>query len=107
MADAGLHRDLRRRLDRMPIPFPATGSGVEIRILKHLFTPEDARIALCVSAIPEPLAAIHNAIHKRIKPKLGREALREALDRMADRGLIQRKNSGAAAVGRRFLGLNV
>ncbi|MBE3098624.1 MAG: 4Fe-4S binding protein [Planctomycetes bacterium] len=84
--DDSLYRDLQRHLDRMPIAFPATGSGVEIRILKRLFSPEDARIALCLSAIPEPLTVIH----RRLRREMSREALGDALDRMAERGLILR-----------------
>ncbi len=53
-----LYRALQRHLDRMPVPFPATESGVEIRILKQLFTPEDAKLTLLLSAIPEPLGTI-------------------------------------------------
>jgi electron transport complex protein RnfB len=86
MDDDALYRDLQRHLDRMPIPFPATRSGVEIRILRRLFSPEDARIALCLSAIPEPLPVIH----RRIKGEMSREALGAALDSMANRSLIQR-----------------
>ena len=41
-----LYRELQRHLDRMPVAYPATESGVEIRILKQLFTPEEARLAL-------------------------------------------------------------
>ena len=86
MHDDTLYRDLQRHLDRMPIPFPATSSGVEIRILKRLFSPQDARIALCLSAMPEPVAAIQ----RRLGREMTREALGEALDGMAERGLIQR-----------------
>ena len=81
-----LYRDLQRHLDRMPIPYPATESGVEIRILERLFTPEEARVALCLSAIPEPL----EAIHRRGGHEMGREQLGEALDRMAEKGSIQK-----------------
>jgi hypothetical protein len=49
-------RRLQRHLDRMPVGFPATPSGVELRILQRLFTPEEAGIALELSAIPEPAA---------------------------------------------------
>jgi electron transport complex protein RnfB len=86
MTEDSIYRELQRHLDRMPVGFPATASGVEIRILKRLFTPEDARIALCLSALPEPLSTIH----KRIAREMSQEALRDALDRMAGRGLIQR-----------------
>lgn len=85
MAEKDVYRELQQHLDRMAVPFPATESGVEIRILKQLFTPEEARIALCLSAMPEPVSTIH----KRIKRQMDREALKVALDRMAESGSIQ------------------
>ncbi len=84
--DGEIYRELQRRLDRMPVPFPATESGVEIRILKRLFTPEEARLALELSAIPEKLGAIH----ARVKHEIGENELRAALDAMADKGAIQK-----------------
>jgi electron transport complex protein RnfB len=86
MAGDEIYRELQRHLDRMPVPYPATESGVEIRILKQLFTPEEARLALYLSAIPEPL----ETIHRRTKHELDREQLREALDQMAEKGSIQK-----------------
>jgi hypothetical protein len=53
-----VYRELRKHIDKMPVGFPSTKSGVEIRILKHLFTPEEARIALNLSALPESLERI-------------------------------------------------
>ena len=44
-----LYVRLQKHLDRQAVGFPATKSGVEIRILKHIFTPEEARIATCLS----------------------------------------------------------
>jgi len=85
-ADDDLYRALQRHLDRMPVPYPATESGVELRILRRLFSPEDARLALCLSVIPEPAATIH----RRAGRKTPRAALAAALDRMAERGIIQR-----------------
>ena len=43
-----LYLRLRRHLDRQPMGFPATRSGSEIRILKHIFTPREAQIAACL-----------------------------------------------------------
>jgi electron transport complex protein RnfB len=83
---------LQVHLDRMPVPFPATESGVEIRILQRLFTEQDARIALCLSAIPEALPAIQ----RRIRPAMPREALKAALESMAERGLIERHTTARA-----------
>ena len=81
-----LYRALQHHLDRMPVAFPATESGVEIRILRQLFTPDEARLALCLSAIPETV----RTIHRRVRGEMGLEQLREALDRMAEKGSIQK-----------------
>ena len=86
MEDDELYRALQRHLDRMPVAYPATESGVEIRILKRLFTPDEARLALCLSAIPEPLGTIH----RRTRRQMSRERLSGTLDRMADKGSIHK-----------------
>jgi Pyruvate/2-oxoacid:ferredoxin oxidoreductase delta subunit len=69
----------------MPVAFPATESGVELRILARLFTPLEARVALCLSALAEPLSTIH----RRIRHELDAETLRETLQTMAEHGLIE------------------
>jgi len=80
------YRALQRHLDRMPVPYPATESGVELRILKRLFTPEEAQLALCLSTIPES----PTTIHRRVRSVMTREQLCEALDRMAEKGSIRK-----------------
>jgi H+/Na+-translocating ferredoxin:NAD+ oxidoreductase subunit B len=104
MAD-DLYRQLQQHLDRMPIPFPATESGVEIRILKRLYTPEDARLTLCVSAIPEP----PETILKRLKHTgMDLRRLRKTLDRMADEGLIERlRVKGKTVYGKSPLAIGI
>ena len=92
--DDALYRALQRHLDRMPVPYPATESGVELSILRRLFTPDDARLALCLSAIPESLATVH----RRAGRTTPRAALAAALDRMAERGLIQRVTTRRGAL---------
>jgi ferredoxin len=79
-----LYRRLQQHLDRMPVGFPATQSGVEIRILQRLFTPEEAEIALELSAIPETAATIH----KRFKSRIALPELKQKLDRMGEKGNI-------------------
>ena len=55
-----IYRDLQQHLDKGPVGYPATESGVDIRLLRHLFTPEEARIATCLSNIKlEPIKRIH------------------------------------------------
>jgi electron transport complex protein RnfB len=55
---ADVYRRLQRHLDQLPIGFPATASGVELRILARLFPPEEAELALRLSALPEPVETI-------------------------------------------------
>ena len=47
-------------MDNQAVGFPATRSGVEIKILKHIFTPAEAEIACCLSYKFEPLETIFN-----------------------------------------------
>ena len=50
-----IYRELQKHLDKLPIGFPATESGVELRILKKLFTPKQAELALKLVFQPLPL----------------------------------------------------
>ena len=59
MKDEGdVYRRLQKHLDELPIGFPATESGVELRILRTLFTPEEAEVALGLNALPETALTI-------------------------------------------------
>lgn len=68
--------ELQKHLDNHPVGFPATRSGVELKILKHIFTPQEAEIACCLSYKFEPLETIYkravrlvdspNALEKRL-----------------------------------------
>lgn len=49
---------LREFLDGMPGGFPATESGVEIKILRKLFTPEEAEMVMHLKPFPETASAI-------------------------------------------------
>lgn len=49
---------LQQHLNNQTVGFPATRSGVEIKILKHIFTPAEAAIACCLSYKYEPLQTI-------------------------------------------------
>ena len=86
METEALYRKLQQHLDRMPVGFPATESAVEIRILRQLFTPEEAELTLQASAIPEPAAAIR----RRVKPSATLAEVTARLDQMSDKGLILR-----------------
>ena len=75
---------LRQYLDRFPLGFPATGPGVEIRILKKLFSEEEARVAVLLAPFPESV----ESIAKRAGMESGN--LSHMLERMSLKGLIFR-----------------
>jgi electron transport complex protein RnfB len=86
MADESqVYHDLQTHLDKLPIGFPSTKSGVEIRILKHFFTLEEAELACQLPMIPEPLAQIYDRFDKS---KIAVDELERALDRMVAKGSI-------------------
>ncbi len=80
-----LYRRLQQHLDRSPVGFPPTRSGVEIRILERLFTPQQAEFALALGVLPEPASIIR----KRLAGNIPLDQLRQSLDAMAANGLIQ------------------
>lgn len=51
---------LQQHLDSQPVGFPATRSGAELKILKHIFSTQEAEIAACLSHKPEPLETIYD-----------------------------------------------
>ena len=80
-----IYRQLQKHLDHMPVPFPETESGVEIRLLKHLFNEEEAGITLKLSALPEPIEKIHSRFKKG---EIAREKLVEILNGLFEKGAI-------------------
>ncbi|MGD2122821.1 MAG: 4Fe-4S binding protein [Gemmatimonadota bacterium] len=85
MPTENVYRRLQAHIDKMPVPFPATESGVELRLLEHLFTPEEAEMALHLSALPEPVEKIHR---RAKKAGIGRDELEAGLSRLAKKGAI-------------------
>ena len=83
--ESQVYRDLQTHLDKLPIGFPSTETGVEIRILKHLFTPEEAELACQLSMTPEPLDQIYDRFDKS---KMAMDELEGALDHMVEKGAI-------------------
>lgn len=79
---------LQQHLDKQAVGFPATKSGAEIRILKHIFTPREAEIATCLSYKLEPL----ETIFERSRALVGSpEELAAALDEIEKKGGIETK----------------
>jgi ferredoxin len=85
--DEGIYKKLAQHLDNLPGGFPPTKTGVELRILRRLFTPEEAELAVHLSLIAEaPPVIAHRA-------KLSVEEAAWRLEEMARKGLIFRIES--------------
>lgn len=73
---------LRERLNSLPIGMPKTESGVEIDILKQLFTLEEAKMALNLTASLETVSEISQRI------KASKKHVSSVLCRMGAKGLV-------------------
>ena len=82
-----VYRTLQKSLDALPISYPATESGVEIKILKHMFSPVQALIGSNLGIMPIPL----KDIYEKLKGEgLQFEEVEELLEVMHTEGLIYR-----------------
>ncbi len=75
---------LREFLDQFPLGYPKSDSGVEIKILKKLFTEEEANIAMKLTHIPEEVGQIA----KRVGMEF--DLLEDMLEKMAKKVLVFR-----------------
>jgi len=81
--ESDVYRRLQKHLDELPVGYPATESGVELRILRQLFTPEEAEVALSLSAVPETARKI-----RQRQPGRTEEELERMLDHLVEKGAI-------------------
>ena len=77
------YQRLAEHLDAMPQGFPRTESGVEIKILKKVFTEEEAEVASQMKLVPESA--------EQVAERLGRDAteMGKLLELMTSKGQIQ------------------
>ena len=79
-----IYRNLAKHLDNLPGGFPATESGVELRILKRLFTPEEADLATYLTLIAEEPRVVAR------RAKIDNSEAARRLEDMAQKGLVFR-----------------
>lgn len=77
-----IYRKLAQHLDKLPCGFPATEDGLELKILKHLFTPDEAELAVHLNLIEETAAVIARRAGSNVNET------QKMLDEMASKGLI-------------------
>ena len=85
-----IYKKLRRRLNELPVGFPATPTGVELRILQSIFTPEEAALATLMNDVHET----PEDIFARCPDNGTLPELRERLRTMANKGCIFKKTDG-------------
>ena len=83
-----VYRRLREFLDKLSLGFPETPTGVEIKLLKKMYSPEEAELTMKLKTEPEEVSAIA----KRIG--MDEKQLEEKLEEAARKGLIYRVRSG-------------
>jgi Pyruvate/2-oxoacid:ferredoxin oxidoreductase delta subunit len=84
---------LQKHLDSQAVGFPATRSGVEIKILKHIFSPEEAEIVSFLSYKLEPLKTIFGKVGHLVESL---EELEKIVDRIQKKGGIETKIKNGA-----------
>lgn len=83
-----VYEQLRERLDDMAVGFPATESGVEMRILKKIFTESQAELFVKLRPVPESPRDIAQRL------RMDADALADRLEEMAKKGLLFRVRKG-------------
>ena len=93
LTDNQIYRQLQIQLDKYPIGYPATQSGVEIDILKYFFTQLQAKIALCLTLRSIPVEKICKRLKEKFNIELSYDDLSAMLDEMFMKGVISRSGS--------------
>jgi len=88
-----LYRQLQEHLDKLPIGFPKTESGVEIKILHHLFDTLEAKLALCLSLGNTSVPTVQKRMKRKFKEDYKQDDLRKMLDKMYLSGSISRSKN--------------
>lgn len=77
-----VYKRLAKKLNDLPNGYPATESGVELKILEKIFTPEEAEMALKIRPIPETVEAIAERLDTPV------DEMQKILDNLVERGQI-------------------
>jgi len=86
------YRQLQQHLDKLPIVYPKTNSGVEIRILKLLFTPIEVKVALCLSLGNASVETVRKRLDKKFRISHEPGKVATMLHDMFMKGSINRSN---------------
>jgi Pyruvate/2-oxoacid:ferredoxin oxidoreductase delta subunit len=85
--DHAIYRELQRHLDQQAVGYPRTRSGADVRFLRLMFTPDEARIALHLTFRPLLESSLLE-VTASVRPP---DQTRRLLERMFQKGSIGRK----------------
>jgi len=85
-----IYRQLQEQLDQYSMGFPGTESGIELKILKYLFSEADAQMFTALTPMLETAQAVASRLD-RPEPEVAAQ-----LGEMAERGLLFRLNKKGA-----------
>jgi ferredoxin len=88
--EKNIYRRLQRHLDKQAVGFPAAWSGADIRLLKRLFSPDEALVALALSCKPDA----EKQILERTAAAFSQEQGKRLLESMFAKGAIGWKEKG-------------
>lgn len=87
-AETDDYRELQKHLDKMPVGYPATKSGVEIELLKAIFTPREAKIVTHLDYKHKTVAELFESAQNDVDSE---EKLVDVLDAIVAKGGISRR----------------
>lgn len=102
-----LYRKLQMHLDKLPIGFPATESGVELELLKYFFCVEEAMAALCLGLTISPIWRIRRRYRKKFGNDILPGDLKTVLEGLYSKGSIRRNNKAPYGYANAFLALGM
>jgi electron transport complex protein RnfB len=87
-AETDAYRRLQEHLDRMPVGYPSTKTGVEIDLLKAIFTPREANVATHLDYKHQTVDQIYETARGEVGSE---EELMRILDEIVAKGGITRR----------------
>jgi Pyruvate/2-oxoacid:ferredoxin oxidoreductase delta subunit len=107
MIQDNLYRELQIHLDKLPIGYPATESGVELELLKYFFNNLEAKAALSLGLTMSSLWRIKRRYKKKFGHGISSELLISTLDNLYMKGTIRRSGKSPYKYANAFLAIGM
>ena len=102
-----IYRELQLHLDKYPIGYPATESGIELNVLKYFFTEEEARISLCLGLASSSPRRIAWRYKRKYGVSYDKKELVDKLDALFMKGCIRRSDRAPYKYGSAMLAIGM